>query len=245
MSRLINLTEKSNMIGTSHKTHILFGNDMLAINYDERYSKEDMLKVTLKSTADMNLTVLFTANNKSLDFFQGAQQLSLKKDKCFTIEYSLHSVETDFHLDFTVNYELSKSFSWFYDSQYMTFYYLRNELKVRTRPRGGSLTLFNEDDEEFDPFSKKADELLNQYSNEFKLLQSTYPDEAKLDIPANDQKKLQEINECWRECLRQEEEEAMHLYSPMDTIKHMLGVDDNFELLDNVPTHTQFEMDLS
>jgi len=242
MSRLINLTEKSNMIGTSHKTHILFGTDMLEINYNEKYSKEDRFKVTLKSSADINLSVLFTANNKSLDFFKGTKQLSLKKDKCFFIEYSLHSVDTDFHLDLTVNYELSKSFSWFYDSDYMGFCYLRNELQVKTRPRGGSFTLLTDKHEEFDPFSKKADELLKKYPNEFKLLQNTYPEEAKLDISANDQKKLKEINECWRECLRQEEEEAMHLYSPMDTIKHMLGIDDNFELLDDVP---QFEMDLS
>ena len=52
--------------------------------------------------------------------------------------------------------------------------------------------------------------------------------------------KLEEISDCWNECLRQNEEEQM-IFSPSDTIKHMLGMDEEESLRDCL----QFEMDFS
>ncbi len=205
MSRLINLTAASNKFGTSHVEFILFGNHQLEIHFEEKYGRDDKFHAYLKSTVDVDVAVLFTMNNKSLDSHFESKHLTLKKDKKIDLGYVLVSVETDFHLELTVNFQFqfTKTISWFYDKNYLCFRYLRAILPVNTRPRGGSFKVAEKEDE-LNPFSKE-------------------------DI------------ECWNECERQNEEDRMGLCSPMQTIQHLLGVDENFELLNDVPT--QFVMD--
>ena len=80
---------------------------------------------------------------------------------------------------------------------------------------------------------------MTKYPDEFQLLKMNCP--VNTNIPANDLKQLKEIYECWNECLIQNEEEKRGWCSPMQTMQDMLGIDDHFKLLDDVPT--QFIME--
>lgn len=235
MSRLISLTDESKKFGTGMTDFLTFGNELLEIHFEPTYAKGTKFVFYLQSTCKVSGTILLKKN----DAPDAKLTIVLEKDKMldfynYARDYvSFDDVTTAFSLDLSISF-VTKRYTWFYDQQHMLFRYLND-----TTPRTQSFTKLEELDQ-FDPFGKEANALLREYVDEFKILQRHYPQKVNLNIPKMDLMKLEEISDCWNECLRQNEEEQM-LFSPTDTIKYMLGIDEEESFTECL----QFEMDLS